>query len=44
MTWPAGIGISASAVALLTVAGVLWLRYGEDIFVERIFSTLAGCF
>ncbi|MDQ0314361.1 hypothetical protein [Amorphus orientalis] len=44
MTWPARIGISASLVALFTLAAVLWLSYGEGVFVEHMLASLAGCF
>ncbi|WP_172838502.1 hypothetical protein [Stappia sp. ES.058] len=37
--------LGALLVAILFAAtGVLWLRYGESIFVDRLLSGLANCF
>ncbi len=34
----------AVAVALLVVAGVLWLRYGTAVFFQTLAAGLAACF
>jgi len=44
MTWPATIGTASIVAALAVITAVLWLRYGETLFVERLVATLAGCF
>ncbi|WP_367193837.1 hypothetical protein [Amorphus sp. 3PC139-8] len=44
MTKPVALGVSLLLVALLATAGVLWIGYGDDIFVEHMLATLAGCF
>lgn len=44
MTWPAVIGTTLVCVSLLVIGSVLWLRYGEGMFVEQMFASLAGCF
>lgn len=44
MTKPAALGVSLVLVALLATAGVLWISFGDEIFVQHMLATLAGCF
>ena len=44
MTWPAIISTSLVCISLVVVSSVLWLRYGEGIFVDQMLASLAGCF
>jgi hypothetical protein len=45
-TGPAALNsIGALALSLALLAGsVLWLRFGETIYIERILGALANCF
>ncbi|WP_277914607.1 hypothetical protein [Polymorphum gilvum] len=40
--WTAGAGIAGGAVLLAAV--VLWLRFGERVYFDRMASAIAGCF
>tara|TARA_R110002020_G_scaffold133617_12_gene298121 strand:+ start:494 stop:628 length:135 start_codon:yes stop_codon:yes gene_type:complete len=44
MTWPAAISTALVCASLAVVSSVLWLRYGETLFVEQMLASLAGCF
>jgi len=44
MTWPAIISTTLVCISLVVVASVLWLRYGEGMFVDQMLASLAGCF
>ena len=42
---PTQIAVGAAGIAVLLAAGMLlWLRYGEAIYVDRLFSMIANCF
>lgn len=44
MSWPATIGTTSVIAALAVISAVLWLRYGETIFVGQMMSAIVGCF
>lgn len=37
-------GLALGAVALLAASGLLWLRYGERIYFDKMAAAIAGCF
>ncbi|WP_269583431.1 hypothetical protein [Roseibium sp. Sym1] len=38
------IGLTAGATGLLALALLLWLYAGEQVYVDRLISAIAGCF
>ena len=44
-TLPTQIAVGAAGIAvLLAGAAVLWVRHGEAVYVDRLFSMIANCF
>lgn len=42
---PPVVAIGAAVFAVLLAAGgLLWARYGEAVYLDRIFSAIANCF
>lgn len=42
---PTQIAIGAAGIAVFLAIGVfLWMRHGEAIYVDRLFSMIANCF
>lgn len=37
-------GLAAGAAVLTTASGLLWLRYGERIYFDKMAAAIAGCF
>lgn len=37
-------GLSAGGLMILAASGLLWLRYGERVYFDKITATIAGCF
>ncbi len=37
-------GLAFGAIGLLALSGLLWLRYGERIYVDKMIAAIAGCF
>ena len=47
---PAGVGgwpliaIGAAAAALAAIAGVLWFRFGADVYLAQLAGGIVNCF
>ena len=41
---PPVAGTAAVLSALIFAGAVLWLRFGDGVYVERILGAIAGCF
>ncbi len=41
---PPKTGAAVVLAALLFAGTVLWLRFGDVVYVERILGAIAGCF
>ncbi|WP_160170919.1 hypothetical protein [Lutibaculum baratangense] len=41
---PPILGSAAVFAALLFAGTVLWLKFGDGVYVERILGAIAGCF
>jgi hypothetical protein len=39
LAWIAATG----ALALLIAAGLLWIRYGQSIYISRVLAEIADC-
>ena len=37
-------GLAIGAGALLLLSGLLWLRFGERIYFDKMAAAIAGCF
>jgi len=37
-------GLSAGGATLLLASGLLWLRFGERIYFDKMAAAIAGCF
>ncbi|WP_281393158.1 hypothetical protein [Roseibium litorale] len=37
-------GLSAGGLIILAASGLLWLRYGERIYFDKMAAAIAGCF
>jgi len=37
-------GLAVGAAILLVLSGLLWLRFGERIYFDRMVAAIAGCF
>lgn len=37
-------GLALGAAALLVLSGLLWLRFGERIYFDKMAAAIAGCF
>ena len=37
-------GLALGATAFLGLSGLLWLRYGERIYFDKMIAGIAGCF
>lgn len=37
-------GLALGAAVLLAASGLLWLRYGERIYFDKMAAAIAGCF
>ncbi|WP_269439404.1 hypothetical protein [Roseibium limicola] len=44
MGWPLYTGLTAGGVLIGALALALWAQTGENLFVTRILSAIAGCF
>lgn len=37
-------GLAIGATALIVLSGILWLRFGERIYFDKMVAAIAGCF
>lgn len=37
-------GLALGAIGFVGLSGLLWLRYGERIYFDKMAAAIAGCF
>jgi hypothetical protein len=38
------LGLAAGGVLLVAASSLLWLRYGQRIYFDKLIAGIAGCF